>query len=646
MDLKLGLTRTMNHRSRSVGLWLLIDYVMAFAAYSAVFVSRVFLTARDISYSLPWIALAALSLVVSLYFFGVYRRLWSHTSGHDVTVIVYAVAAAIPIQLFVTLSILPRPLPISVVLVGNIVVLAGLVAARYRSRLISGLSWRWNAVWNQEFPGSKTRILIIGAGESGQDLAQRLKHRFPDNNYQIVGFIDDDPHKHHMIIEGCHVLGGRRDITRIAETEAVDLIVLAIHNISGADFREIVSTCETTQARIKVIPDLFDLVRNPHNTTLLRDIQPEDLLGRSVVTRHKDVDLAPIMRKVILITGAAGSIGSELSRQIMDYEPRKVILVDNNESGLHDMYVELHTQHPHIEMIPALVDVASMEPVRSLFKQHRPQIVFHAAAYKHVPMLEYYPQEALRVNINGTMNLAEMAVTYDVERFVLVSTDKAVNPSNIMGASKRVGELLLHALSMEPDCNTLFSAVRFGNVLGSRGSVIPTFNRQINGGGPVTVTHPEMTRYFMSIPEAVNLIIHAASLTAGDEIFVLKMGEVVRIVDLAERMIRLRGLRPYKDIAIEFTGVRPGEKLHEALYYDAENPMDTLHPNIVKLHSWPPHFVPEQFYDRVVKIIMMSPGASTAEVFAQLMDIIDPSDARASDSVPQSVQNQETFPGH
>jgi FlaA1/EpsC-like NDP-sugar epimerase len=646
MDLKLGITRTVNHRSRSVGLWLLLDYAMAFAAYCAVFLSRVFLTPRDLSYSLPWIALAALSLVVSLYVFGVYRRLWSHTSGHDVTVIVYAVAAVIPIQLFVTLAISPRPLPISVVLVGNIVVLAGLVAARYRSRLVSGLSWRWNAVWNQEFPGTQTRILIVGAGESGQDLAQRLKHRFPDNNYRIVGFIDDDPHKHQMIIEGCRVLGGRRDIAHVADEENVDLIVLAIHNISGPDFREIVSLCETTQARIKVIPDLFDLVRNPHSTTLLRDIQPEDLLGRSVVTRHKDVDLSPVMRKVILITGAAGSIGSELSRQIMDYEPRKVILVDNNESGLHDMYVELHTQHPHIEMIPALVDVASMEPVRSLFKQHRPHIVFHAAAYKHVPMLEYYPQEALRVNINGTMNLAEMAVTYDVERFVLVSTDKAVNPSNIMGASKRVGELLLHALSMEPDCNTLFSAVRFGNVLGSRGSVIPTFNRQINGGGPVTVTHPEMTRYFMSIPEAVNLIIHAASLTVGDEIFVLKMGEVVRIVDLAERMIRLRGLRPYKDIAIEFTGVRPGEKLHEALYYDAENPMDTLHPNIVKLHSWPPHFVPEQFYDRVVKVIMQSPGASTAEVFAQLMDIIDPSDARASDSVPQSVQNQETFSGH
>ena len=624
MDLKSGITRTMNHRNRHLGLWLVIDFVMAFVAYSAVFLSRGFLNPLDYNLSLPWIGLAALTLVIALYAFGVYQRLWSQTSGHDAGVIVSAVMAATFFHLIVYLLIWPRPLPASVVIVGNIVTLAGLVGARYRSRLVSGLSWRWRFIWKHELPAVQTRVLIVGAGESGQDLAQRLKHRFPDNNYTIVGFIDDDPKKHHMIVEGCRVLGGRHQMTHIADTQNVDLIVLAIHNISGADFREIVSLCETTQARIKVIPDVFDLVRNQHSEIMLRDVQPEDLLGRSVVSRHKDVDLSPVMRKVILITGAAGSIGSELSRQIMDYEPVKVILVDNNESGLHDMSVELHTQHPQIEIVPALVDVASLEPVRSLFKKYRPQIVFHAAAYKHVPMLEYYPQEALRVNINGTMNLAEMAVTYDVERFVLVSTDKAVKPSNIMGASKRIGELLLHALSMEPDCNTLFSAVRFGNVLGSRGSVIPTFNRQINNGGPVTVTHPDMTRYFMSIPEAVNLIIHAASLTRGDEIFVLKMGEVVKIIDLAERMIRLRGLRPYKDIAIEFTGMRPGEKLHEALFYDDEAPADTLHPNIVKLNNWPPQFVPEHFYDGVVKVVMHNAGSSTAEVFHQLLEIIEP----------------------
>ena len=298
--------------------------------------------------------------------------------------------------------------------------------------------------------------------------------------------------------------------------------------------------------------------------------------------------------------------------------------------GLYDLHLELHTLHPDVDLVPALVDVAAVESVRALFKTHRPQFVFHAAAYKHVPMLEYYPQEALRVNITGTMNMAEMALTYDVERFVLVSTDKAVKPSSIMGASKRIGELLIHALSMEAENTTRFTAVRFGNVLGSRGSVIPTFNRQIDNGGPVTVTHPDMTRYFMSIPEAVNLIVHAACMTAGDEIFVLKMGEVVRIVDLAERMIRLRGLRPYRDIDITFTGVRPGEKMHEELFYDDENPTDTIHPNIVKLHNWPGAFTSEQFYDQVVKLVAQNRETSAPVILTQLLHIIDSHDHLAS----------------
>ena len=241
-------------------------------------------------------------------------------------------------------------------------------------------------------------------------------------------------------------------------------------------------------------------------------------------------------------------------------------------------------------MIPALADISIVGSVRNIFMQYKPQIVFHAAAYKHVPMLQYHPQEALRVNIKGTMNLASMALEYNTERFVLVSTDKAVEPSSIMGASKRVCELLLHAFAQGSDCNTQFTAVRFGNVLGSRGSVISTFNRQITNGGPVTVTHPDMTRYFMSIPEAVNLIIHAACMTEDNEIFVLKMGEVVRILELAERMIRLRGLRPYKDIEIEFSGIRPGEKMHEVLFYDSEKPEATAHPNIVRLNNWPESF--------------------------------------------------------
>ena len=611
--------------NRDSSLWLMADFVVVFAAYSIAFLSRSFISRLDYQFHIPAIVLSSILMLFWLYVFGVYQRIWSRTSGHEASTIVLAAAATTAVLTVVGLLVIPRPLPLSVVLVGGALALGGVAASRYRSRLISGAFWRWKAVWRGEFPQEMTQVLIVGAGEAGQEFAWRLKHRFTGHTYEIVGFIDDDPHKQGMIVEGCQVLGGRDDILKIAETKAIDLIVVAIHNISGADFREILAFCEQTEARIKVVPDVFNLVDTNLTDVPLRDIQPEDLLGRSVVARHEDVDMSPVTDKIVLVTGAAGSIGSELCRQLLTYRPVKMVVLDNNESGLHDLVLELKALKPDIEFAPALVDIASAESLRTVFKKHNPQIVFHAAAYKHVPMLEYYPQEALRVNIRGTLNVAEMALNYESERFVLVSTDKAVKPSSIMGASKRVGELMLHALSMEPDCNTLFAAVRFGNVLGSRGSVIPTFNRQIDNGGPVTVTDREMTRYFMSIPEAANLIIHAASMTTGDEIFVLKMGEVVRILDLAVRMIRLRGLRPFKDIPIEFTGMRPGEKMHEELFYDSENPAQTAHPSIVKLNTWSDSLNAEEFFSRIMRLLTNDRLAET-DVLAELHQIIDLND--------------------
>lgn len=629
-------------RNRNTGLWMIADFVVILAAYSLVFLGRAATAPIFYGDALPLMVGCTLLVIASLYGFGVYRRIWSQTSGHEVSVIVYAVATATIIIAILDFPMVPRVLPLSVVFIGGILALAGVVGLRYNSRLISGLSWRWNAVWRAEFPLGVTRVLIVGAGESGQEFAWRLKHRFQDHSYQVVGFIDDDPLKQGMYVEGCPILGRRDDLVQVTEQHRIDLVVVAIHNISGADFRDIISRCEQTDARIKVVPDIFDLVRNEHSDVPLRDIQPEDLLGRSVVSWHKDVDIAPIREKVVLVTGAAGSIGSELSRQLMTCQPVKLVLVDNNESGLHDLVLELKALKPGIDLVPALVDVADTHSLRPVFSKYRPQIVFHAAAYKHVPMLELYPLEALRVNIRGTLNLAEMALNFDVERFVLVSTDKAVNPSSIMGASKRVGELMLHALSQEPDCSTLFAAVRFGNVLGSRGSVIPTFERQIDNGGPVTVTHQEMTRYFMSIPEAANLIIHAACLTQGDEIFILKMGEVVRIVDLAERMIRLRGLRPYKDIPIEFTGIRPGEKMHEQLYYGSENPVETAHPSIIKLNTWSERFDHGLFFAQVMALLTRSDIEDEA-ILANLQRVIglndeppEPTNGKVSDPVTAS----------
>lgn len=610
------------HRFRRPLVWAILDSLVIIIAYMGVLSARVFVTRWDIIRALTFITLVVVPIAVTaLYFQGAYRRLWSRTSGHGVTVIVSAFVIATAMVSLMNLLLTPRPLPTSVVALGSALALSGCVATRYRSRLVTGLVWRWRAVWNREFPEPETRVLVVGAGESGQTIAWRLKHRAPNRSrYRIVGFADDDPCKRGLYIENAPVLGNRHDIPRLVDEERIDLIVMAIHNISGPDFREILEYCERTKARIKVVPDMFALLSERNSGPLLREVQPEDILGRKLVTRHEGVDLGPVTGKVVLVTGAAGSIGSELCRQLLAYQPAALILLDNNESGLHDMMTELSGHARQTRLVPVLADVAGWESIVAVFRAHMPQVIFHAAAYKHVPMLEWFPSQAVRVNIAGTWNLARAAQAFGVERFVLISTDKAVHPMGVMGASKRIGELIMRAMAFEEGHRTRFTAVRFGNVLGSRGSVVPTFNRQIDNGGPVTVTDPRMTRYFMSISEAVNLVIHAACLTEGGDLFMLKMGEEVRIVEMAERMIRMRGLRPYEDIEIQFTGVRPGEKLREELRSDSEEEIETVHPQIVKLVSAADGFQPDAFLAQLENMVC-APPVDSVELRQQMLDL-------------------------
>ncbi len=584
-------TQTVRRKLRRAFQWVLLDIIIIITAYMLAYSTRSLFGPLDF-FDDFWVVLIATTWTIFVFFiFSIYDRMWSRTSGHGIAILLVAVLTAGVGIYLVDLLVNPRPIPVSVVLLANTFVFIGISGIRYRSRLVSGFSWRWRAVWHGDFPtATKERVLIIGAGESGQTLAWRIKHRFNDNHYELVGFIDDDESKVHMLVEGCPVLGTRTDIIHVVEKKRVDLIIVAIHNISGQNFREILTYCGETRARIKVIPDTLGFINEKHYGQLLRDVQPEDLIGRSPISRHESVDLASVTGKTVLITGAAGSIGSELSRQMATYNPTCLVLLDNNESALHDLTIDLDSRFPDVEVHPVLADITVETLVVNVFEHFKPQVVFHAAAYKHVPMLEYYPGEAVRVNVFGTRRVAELARKHGAERFVLISTDKAVNPTSVMGASKRLCELLVHTLA-ENNQGTCFTVVRFGNVLGSRGSVVPTFNRQIDNGGPVTVTDPEMTRYFMSIAEAVNLVIHAACLTENDDIFVLRMGELVRIVDIAERMIRLRGLRPYEDIQINFTGIRPGEKIYEELHTQDERPASTSHPHIMKLCGW--HEPPE-----------------------------------------------------
>ena len=598
-----------NHIKRIVG-YAAVDAFIVYISYTVLFFARVIATPPENYLSgLIFTLFSAAMMVSTLYLFRVYHRVWDRTSGQDVAVILYAavIASAIVLALDIVIADPLRPLPISVIVFGNAMALLAIVAVRYRFRLVAGMAWRWRVIWRGQLPQKNTtRVLVVGAGESGSAFVWRLKHRWePDHEHKfnVVGYIDDDPAKRGLIFEGVSVVGNRHEIPEIVAKRNVNLIVIAIHNISGPDFREVLGYCEGTAARIKVVPDMYAMLNQRLGVATLRDVQPEDVLGRKLVGRHKSVDLSPVMGKAVLVTGAAGSIGSELCRQMTTYEPTRLLLLDNNESGLHDLYTELKAQYPALDLVPVLADISQRETIKKVFGLYQPQIVFHAAAYKHVPMLELFPHESVRVNIGGTRNLAELARDNGVERFVLISTDKAVDPSCVMGASKRAAELLMKALSEQQGHHTLFTAVRFGNVLGSRGSVAPTFNRQIDKGGPVTVTHQDMQRYFMTIAEAVNLVIHAAAMTNGGDLFMLRMGEEVRIVELAERMIRMRGLRPYKDIEIKFSGTRPGEKLNEKLRRDDELEIPTVHSHIVRLENHELKFDGDQFLSQIADMV-------------------------------------------
>ncbi len=610
-----GFAFRISSRMKQTIQFALLDIIITFAAYTATYIIRLMALPTEVNLSFLLIGIAVCITPVVFYRVGVYHCIWERTSGHGITVIIKAVALITMIVVLLNSIPSSRTLPFNVIFVSSSLSLGGFITIRYRSRLLSGMSWRWRAIWYHEFPTQKLPVLIVGAGEAGQMLALRLKHHFAGNQYAVVGFIDDNPEKQNMYVEGCRVLGERRSIPQVAREHNVSLIVVAVHNIASQDFRDILSYCEQTNAQIKVIPDILALMNSTNGQALLCDVQLADLIGRTDTTNNSSIDLAPVTNKVILVTGAAGSIGSELARQLVTYQPKTLVLLDNNESNLYELELELIAKFPDVRLVTFLADITQRDSLLPVFQRYRPQVIFHAAAYKHVPMMERYPEEALRVNIGGTRNLAELAYEYGVERFVLISTDKAINPTSIMGASKRVYKRLLHALSQQCPQRTLFTSVRFGNVLGSRGSVVPIFAHQIDTGGPVTITHPDMTRYFMSISEAVTLVIHAACLTEGADGFMLKMGKVVRIVDLAERMIRLRGLRPGVDIPIEFTGTRSGEKLHEELHDDTDNPIRTQHPGTMRVAQW------RDFEEAALFFRKLDQLDSNGDVLSKLLDL-------------------------
>ncbi len=525
-------------------------------------------------------------LKLAVYWFtGLYRTLWKYASAEEIVKIVISclIATAAAIACF---NIVGAVLPRSVYLISGVFDVVFVGGIRFAYRLLRNLRTPGtftlrNAAFNSDdIPGVDRvkRIMLIGCGDAGAAMIKEVAmHK--DQRQKVVVAIDDNKEKIGQRIAGVKIAGDRSRIVALADRYAVDEIIIAIPSATKKQIAEIVEMCHKTKCKIKIMPSLIDLINEKVSIKSLRDVDIEDLLGREAVS----VDLKGISSyledRIVLITGAGGSIGSELCRQIAKYRPRRLVLFDIYENSVFELQNEMIRKYPDLEIDANIGSVRECARVEELFVKYKPHVIFHAAAHKHVPLMEHDPKEAIINNVLGTKNCMDMAEKYVADKFVLISTDKAVNPTSVMGASKRICEMLMQYKAAKSK-TTSFTAVRFGNVLGSNGSVIPTFRKQIAEGGPVTVTHPDITRYFMTIPEAVQLVIQAGAMAKGGEIFILDMGEPVKIMDLAENLIRLSGFTPYEDIDIVITGLRPGEKLYEELLLSEEGINQTSHNKI------------------------------------------------------------------
>ena len=489
----------------------------------------------------------------------------------------------------------------------------------------------------------RKRVLIYGAGDTGEMIVRDMKSHSSLYNYRPVGFIDDDATKIGDRIHGVRVLGTRKKLEDIVARTRPQEVIITIPSADRRVVHEFVKSLERYNIAVKTVPNLREINGGRVSLSQMRSLSSEDLLQRVPLGLDSEPLRRLIKGKRILVTGAAGSIGSELCRQIALYEPETLVMVDKSEGGLFSIDTEIAQKHPLLRKAAALVDIKHINPLREVFSQFAPQIVVHAAAYKHVPMMEFHPEEAVLNNIVGTARLSHVAIEHKVQKFMLISTDKAVNPSNVMGATKRVAEMYIDAL----ECNvrnteTKFSAVRFGNVLGSSGSVLPLFRKQIENGGPVTVTHPEITRYFMTIPEAVQLVLRAVSLAEGGEVFVLDMGEPIKLVDMARNLIRGSGLIPDKDVMINFVGLRPGEKLHEELVGPGETVQTAGADKILKIRS-AFHVDSAALMDRIVEMEKLAiSGGSKAllEILCEIVPNFQPIglNARSNISVEEAAE--------
>ncbi|MFN8060152.1 MAG: polysaccharide biosynthesis protein [Vicinamibacterales bacterium] len=541
--------------------------------------------------------------------FRLYEGLWRYTGIWDLRNILGGVAGSslvFFVLVYVVLGVAGYPR--SIYLIDAILLVCTMGGVRLARRVYAELV---------RTPREK-RVLIYGAGDAGEMVVRDML-RHPDSHYEPVGFLDDNPSKVGRRIHGVPVLGGRADLAHVIATKRPSEILVALPGASKTAVRNVVSALESFKIPITTLPDLNDIMKGRVTVQQIRTLQIEDLLERSPV----GIDLEPlqalIRNRCVMVTGAGGSIGSELCRQIAALAPSTLVLFERYENSLYQIANDIHDRYPDVDARPVIADITDTDRVDAVLAAYRPSLMFHAAAHKHVPLMELNPCEAIKNNVLGTRTLAELAIVHGVERFVLVSSDKAVNPSSVMGATKRVAELVTRALNDER--YTRFITVRFGNVLGSNGSVVPRFLEQIKAGGPVTVTHRDMRRYFMLIPEAVQLVLHAAAIDEGGGIYVLEMGEQIKLLDLARNLIRLSGFVPDEDIPIEFTGLRPGEKLAEELVGKDETVEPAPVPNILRVR-WQADADAQHLAEQVMRLESVALDGHAAEVIRQLCALV------------------------
>jgi FlaA1/EpsC-like NDP-sugar epimerase len=539
---------------------------------SAIYIGYFILHPYMSIYTIPTLVLSSITLLVSHHLFAfiyrLYHKAWEYASIGEMVAIIKAVTFSIAVtgvvQLIINGNVYIRVLGITWML--HIIFIGG-----------SRFSWRMYRDRYMKSKQTKKRALIIGAGSAGTMLVRQLL-KSNDTELEPVAFVDDDSKKQKLQIYGVTVSGETKDIPELVEKHSIDNIIIAIPSLNKHEIQKIYQECSKTKVKTQIMPMIEDIVSGKVSVNQFREVEVEDLLGRDPV----ELDIQSISKKIsgktILVTGAGGSIGSEICRQVCKFNPKKVVLLGHGENSIYQIDMELRNQYKNeFEIVPVIADVQDRFRIFEVMEEHQPDVVYHAAAHKHVPLMEYNPKEAVKNNVIGTKNVAEAADTFGIGTFVLVSSDKAVNPTNVMGSTKRIAEMVIQ--NLDKDSKTKFVAVRFGNVLGSRGSVIPLFKKQIQAGGPVTVTHPDMTRYFMTIPEASRLVMQAGALARGGEIFVLDMGEPVKIVDLAKNLIRLSGYTE-EEIGISFAGIRPGEKMFEELLGEKEVHGEPVFPKI------------------------------------------------------------------